>query len=72
MTRLLGELPFRQLADASAGNPIDIVTAAGTVKVPKDFISGLMFTRIDFWGRLRSSPGWRSQLIKPFVLGFGF
>ena len=35
---------------------IDIVSVAGTVKVPKDLISELMYTRVDF-GRLWNSPG---------------
>jgi len=39
----------KQGTRASAGSPIDFVLAAGTVRVPQDFISGLMFTRIDFW-----------------------
>jgi len=33
---------------ASAGSPIDFVSVAGSVRVPQDLISGLMFTRIDF------------------------
>jgi len=32
---------------ASAGSPIDFVSAAGSVKVPQDFISGLEFSLID-------------------------
>jgi hypothetical protein len=39
---------IRQLAE-SAGSPIDFVSAAGSVRVPQDLISVLMFTRIDFW-----------------------
>jgi len=38
-----------QGTSASAGGPIDFVSAAGTVRVPQDLISELMFTRIDFW-----------------------
>jgi hypothetical protein len=38
---------IRQLAE-SAGSPIDFVSAAGSVQVPQDLISGLRFTRIDF------------------------
>ncbi len=34
---------------ASAGSPIDFVSAAELVRVPQNIISGLMFTRIDFW-----------------------
>ena len=33
---------------ASACNPIDFVSAAGTVREQQDLISGLVFTRIDF------------------------
>jgi hypothetical protein len=33
-----------------ACNPIDFVSVAGTVRVQQNFIRGLMFTRIDFWG----------------------
>jgi len=33
---------------ASAGSPIDFVSVTGTVKVPQDLISNLIFTRIDF------------------------
>jgi len=53
---------------ALAGSPTDFVLAAGTVRVPQNIISELMFIRIDFWDWLRSSPGCRSQLIKPSVL----
>jgi hypothetical protein len=60
---------IRQLAE-SAGSPIDFVSAAGSVRVPQDLISELMFTRIDFWGQLRSSPGCERQLIKPSELAF--
>jgi len=52
----------------SAGSPIDFVSEAGSVRVPQGFISGFMFNLIDFWGRSRSSPGCRSQLIKPSEL----
>jgi len=34
---------------ALAGSPIDSVSAEGTVRVAQDLISGLKFTRIDFW-----------------------
>ena len=34
---------------ALACNPIDFVLAAGTVRVPQDFISMLNFSLIDFW-----------------------
>jgi hypothetical protein len=37
----------KQGTSASAGSPIDFVLAAGKVKVPQDFISGLLFNRID-------------------------
>ena len=40
----------KQGTRASAGSPIDFVSAAGLVKVPQDLISELMFTRIDFEG----------------------
>jgi len=53
---------------ASACNPIDSVSAAGTVRVAQDFISGLKFSLIDFSGRLRSCPGCKRQLIKPSEL----
>jgi hypothetical protein len=35
---------------ASEGSPINSVTVAGLVAVQQFFISGLMFTRIDYWG----------------------
>jgi hypothetical protein len=38
----------KQGTRASAGSPIDFVSAAGTVKVPQDFISWNEFTTIDF------------------------
>jgi hypothetical protein len=53
---------------ASAGSPIDFVSAAGSVKVVQNFINGLFLIRIDFWGRLQSYPGCRRQLIKPTEL----
>ena len=56
---------------ASARSPIDFVSDAGSVRVPQDFISGLMFTRIDFGGQLRSCPGCRRQLSLPSVLYVG-
>jgi hypothetical protein len=40
--------------------------------VTQDLISRLNFSLIDFWGRLRSSPGWQSQLTKPTGLCLGF
>jgi hypothetical protein len=58
----------KQGTRASDGSPIDFVSAAGSVRVPQDLISELMFTLIDFRCRLRSGPGCRSQLIKPSVL----
>jgi hypothetical protein len=36
MARWYGELPFRQLADAPAGSPIDFVLIAGTVRMALD------------------------------------
>jgi hypothetical protein len=39
MDQRFNELAFRQLADASAGSPIDFVKVAGTVQVPQDLIS---------------------------------
>jgi len=53
---------------ASAGSPIDFVSAAGTVQLQQNFISGLMFTRIDSGGCLQSCPGCGRQLIKPSEL----
>jgi hypothetical protein len=38
----------KQGTSASAGSPIDFVSVAGSVQVPQDFISELMFTRKDF------------------------
>jgi hypothetical protein len=38
----------KQGTSASAGIPIDFVSAAGSVRVAQDLISGLKFTRIDF------------------------
>ena len=61
----------KQGTSASAGSPIDFVSAAGSVQVPQDLISGLLFPRIDFGGWLQSNPGCRSQLIKPTELGLG-
>ena len=45
----------------AARSPIDSVLGDETVKVPQDFISELMFTRIDYEGRLRSCLGCRRQ-----------
>ena len=33
---------------ASAGSPINFVSAAGSVRVPQDLINGLRFSLIDF------------------------
>jgi hypothetical protein len=38
----------KQGTSASAGSPIDSVSAAGLVQVPPDFISCSEFKRIDF------------------------
>jgi predicted deacylase len=38
---------IRQLAE-SAGSPIDFVSAAGSVRVPQDLISEMMFALINF------------------------
>jgi len=38
----------KQGTRASAGSPIDFVSAAGSVRVQQDLINGWMFTRIDF------------------------
>jgi hypothetical protein len=38
----------KQGTSASAGSPIDFVSAAGTVRVTQDLISELEFSRIDF------------------------
>jgi len=54
----------------SAYSPIDFVLAAGSVKVQQSFLNVLYLFLIDFWGRLRSCPGWRRQLIKSTELGF--
>jgi len=40
----------KQGTSASADSPIDFVSAAGSVRVQQNLISGLMFTRIDFGG----------------------
>jgi hypothetical protein len=51
---------IRQPADASAGSPIDFVSAAGTVRVPQNLISGYDFTLIDFgvdYGIVRATEG---------------
>jgi hypothetical protein len=61
----------KQGISVSAGSPIDFVSAAGTVRVALDFISWNEFSRIDFGGWLQSSPGCRSQLIKPSELAVG-
>jgi hypothetical protein len=37
----------KQGTSASAGSPIDFVSAAGSVKVPQDLLSGLNNSRID-------------------------
>jgi len=58
----------KQGTRASAGSPIDFVPGDETVKVPQVCISGLRFNLVDFGGKLRSSPGCRSQLIKPSEL----
>jgi hypothetical protein len=39
----------KQDTSASAGSPIDFVSAAGTVRVPEDVISEKYFSTIDFW-----------------------
>jgi len=36
---------------ALACNPIDFVSAIGTVQVQQDLISGAKFSLIDFWSR---------------------
>jgi len=41
----------KQGTSASAGRPIDFVSAAGFVRVPQDLISWLNFSLIDFGGR---------------------
>ena len=61
----------KQDTSASAGSPIDFVSVAGTVRVAQDLTSWLNFPLIDLGGRLRSSPGCRSQLIKPTELYVG-
>jgi hypothetical protein len=38
----------KQGTSASAGSPIDFVSAAGTVRLLQDLISELMFVLIDF------------------------
>jgi hypothetical protein len=38
----------KQGTSASAGSPIDFVSAAGTVRVQQNFISGLKLNLIDF------------------------
>jgi hypothetical protein len=38
----------KQGTRASAGSPIDFVSAAGTVRVPQDLINGLNSSIIDF------------------------
>ena len=38
----------KQGTRASAGSPIDFVSAAGSVRVQQNIISELMFIRIDF------------------------
>jgi hypothetical protein len=40
----------KQGTSASAGSPIDFVSVEGTVRVPQNLISELMFTRIDVGG----------------------
>jgi hypothetical protein len=40
----------KQGTSASAGSPIEFVSAAGTVRVQQKLISWYDFTRIDFWG----------------------
>jgi len=40
----------KQGTSASADSPIDFVSAAGSVRVQQNLISGLMFTRIVFGG----------------------
>jgi hypothetical protein len=50
----------KQGTRASAGSPIDFVSAAGSVRVPQDIISGLIFTRIDFgayYGVVQAAEG---------------
>jgi hypothetical protein len=39
----------KQGTSASVGSPIDFVSAAASVRGQQNFISGLLFTRIDFW-----------------------
>jgi hypothetical protein len=38
----------KQGTSASAGSPIDFVSAAGSVQVQQNFISGLMFLALTF------------------------
>ena len=58
----------KQGTSASDDSANDAVQVDETVRVPQDLISGLKFTRIDFGVQLKSSPGCRSQLIKPSEL----
>jgi hypothetical protein len=46
----------KQGTRALAGSPIDFVSAAGSVKVPQNFISELKFNRID-WGLMKKLSG---------------
>jgi hypothetical protein len=47
---------------ASACNPIDSVLAAGSVRVPQNFINGTEVTRIDFGTSYKAVLGWRKAL----------
>jgi len=40
----------KQFTRASAGSPIDFVSAAGSVRAPQNIINGLNFSLIDFRG----------------------
>jgi hypothetical protein len=62
---------IRQLAEASACNPIAFVSAAVSVRMQQNLISWNEFARIDFRGWSRSGPGCKRQLIKPTELYVG-
>ena len=47
---IIVQMASKKQGSASAGSPIDFVSVAGLVKVPKSIISGDEFTRIDLGG----------------------
>ena len=66
----LGGAAKTMTTGASACNPTDFVSVAGTVRVPQDLIGGKKLSFRDLRMRLENCPGCKRQLFKPSVLAF--